>query len=54
MVVAGAAVVAGLVLVFTVSSLIGPFLIIGGIAALGWTMVPAVVSRIVRWLSVGR
>lgn len=53
-VIAAAAVIAGLVLVFTVDSLIGPILIIGGIAGLGWTMAPAVIARITRWLSVGR
>lgn len=39
-----AAVVAGLAVVFTVGSLLGYLLIIGGVGAVGWTMVPAVVA----------
>lgn len=50
----GAAVVAGLAVVLTVGSLFGYLLIIGGVGAVGWTMVPAVVGFFVRWLSVGR
>jgi hypothetical protein len=49
-----AAVVAGLAVALSVGSLVGDLLIIGGVGALGWTMVPAPVGCFVRWLSVGR
>jgi hypothetical protein len=51
---ATAAVIAGLALVFTVGSLLGYLVIIGGVAGLGWAMVPAAIDRVVRWLSSGR
>ena len=47
-------VVAGLILVLTVGTLLGALLIVGGVGGLGWSMAPAVVDRIVRWLSIGR
>ncbi|MGZ4352748.1 MAG: hypothetical protein ACXVZ4_04310 [Gaiellaceae bacterium] len=47
-------VVAGLILALVGGTLLGALLIIGGVAGLGWSMVPAVIDRIVRWLSVGR
>jgi hypothetical protein len=53
-VIASLTVVAGVIVVFTLGSLLGPLLIIGGIAGLGWAFVPLVISRIVHWLSMGR
>jgi hypothetical protein len=53
-IIAAAAVIAGIVLVLTVGSLLGYVLIVGGVAALGWAYIPAVIGRMVRWLSVGR
>jgi hypothetical protein len=50
----GAAVIAGVALALTLGSLLGYLLIIGGVTAVGWTMVPAIVAFFVRWLSVGR
>jgi hypothetical protein len=49
-----AAVVAGVALALTVGSLLGYLLVIGGVMAVGWTMVPAMVAVFLRWLSVGR
>lgn len=49
-----AAVVAGVVVALTWGSLLGPVLIVGGIAGLGWVFVPLVIARFVRWLSMGR
>ena len=48
-----ACVVAGIVVVYTMGSLLGPLLIIGGVMALGVAMLPDVVDRFVRLLSVG-
>jgi hypothetical protein len=48
------AAIAGLVVVLTVGSLLGAALIIGGVMALGILMIPAVIERIVEWLSTGR
>jgi hypothetical protein len=53
-VIASLAVVAGIVWVLTIGSLLGFLLITGGIAGLGWAYVPAVIGRMVRWLSIGR
>ncbi len=48
------AVIAGVVVAVTWGSLLGPVLIIGGIAGLGWVFVPLVIARFVHWLSMGR
>jgi hypothetical protein len=44
------AIVAGLVLVFTVGSLLGAALIIGGVGGLGVAMIPGLVERFTSWL----
>jgi hypothetical protein len=43
--------VAGVVLVIVEPTLLGALLIIGGVMALGATMIPASVDRIAGWLS---
>lgn len=48
-----AVVIAGLVWVLTVGSLLGALLVVGGVAGLGWSMVPAAVDRIASFLSTG-
>jgi hypothetical protein len=44
------AIVAGLVLVFTIGSLLGAALIIGGIGGLGVAMIPGLLERFASWL----
>jgi hypothetical protein len=51
--VSAAAVIAGLIVAFTMQSLLGPLLIIGGMGGLGWMMFPAIVDRIAQVLSTG-
>jgi hypothetical protein len=48
------AVVAGLILYFTMSSLLSALLIVGGVGGLGWSVFPAGIATFARWLSVGR
>jgi hypothetical protein len=48
-----AAVIVGVVWIYTVGSLFGAVLIIGGIGGLGWAMVPDVLDGFVRFLSTG-
>jgi hypothetical protein len=48
------AAIAGFVVALTFGSLLGAALITGGVLALGIMMIPAVIERIVEWLSTGR
>jgi hypothetical protein len=48
-----AAVIAGLIVALTVGSLLGGILIIGGVAGLGWGMVPGLIEQFVHFLSTG-
>jgi hypothetical protein len=52
-VLSSAALVAGIVLTLTVGSLLGPLLIVGGIAGLGIGVLPEVLQAEARLLSVG-
>lgn len=45
--------IAGVVVALRLHSLLGPLLIIGGVAGLGVTMLPATFQRIGVWLSTG-
>jgi hypothetical protein len=47
------AIVAGLVIVFTVGSLLGAALIIAGIGGLGVAMMPGLLERFASWLGGG-
>ena len=49
----GVAIVAGIVLSLTVGSLIGPILIVGGVAGLLVAVLPAAIDSIARLLSTG-
>jgi len=49
----GIALIAGLIVAFTVGSLLGGILIIGGVTGLGYAMVPDIVERMAQFLSTG-
>jgi hypothetical protein len=36
------------------SPLLGALMMIGAIGGLGWAMVPPIIDRAVKWLSIGR
>ena len=48
------AVASAIVIFFLWSPLLGALIMVGAIGAIGWTVVPASISRVARWLSVGR
>jgi hypothetical protein len=48
------AVIAGLILALAMESMLGALLIVGGVAGLGWSMAPAAIELVARWLSAGR
>jgi hypothetical protein len=48
-----AAVVGGLILMLAFPVLLGPILIIGGVARLGVAMIPTIIDRFVQFLSTG-
>src|SRR3954470_11722069 len=52
-VLSGCVVVAGIVVAVTLHSLLAPLLIMGGVGALGVTMLPAALERIGMFLSTG-
>ena len=45
--------IAGIVVVLTLDSLLGPILIVAGVGALGVAAIPSAVARIATWLSIG-
>jgi Flp pilus assembly protein TadB len=49
-----AAVVASVLVFWLVSPLLGAIIMIGAVGGLMWTMLPASISLVARWLSVGR
>jgi hypothetical protein len=48
-----AAVVGGLILMLAFPVLLGPILIIGGVARLGVAVIPTIIDRFVQFLSTG-
>jgi hypothetical protein len=48
------AIAAAVAIFFFLSPFFGAVIMIGALGGLMWTMVPASVERIARWLSVGR
>ena len=48
-----AVVIIGFVIAMTMHTLLGPILILGGLAGLGWVVVPDVLDRFTVFLSTG-
>jgi hypothetical protein len=48
-----AAVVGGLILMLAFPVLLGPILVVGGVAGLGVAMLPTIIDRFVQFLSTG-